>query len=141
MIPLEDLACIHVRKPRLFSDPKYVNGCLVASVARGNECFSTQACGSVVPIGVPLRGPETSREVRIRAASAEVAGFEVVSEPFTVGLINLRGCLGGVGSPITAPHAATLLGESCCCCWLKANCSSVELAYVAAGAWAAFLIS
>jgi hypothetical protein len=78
------------------------------------------------------------REVRIRAASAEAGGFEVVSEPFTVGLINLRGCLGGVGSPITAPHAATLLGESC---WLKANCSSVELAYVAAGSWADFLIS
>jgi hypothetical protein len=124
----------------MFSHPKYLNGCLVASEARGNERFSTLACGSVVPFLVPLRVPETStREVCIRTPSAEIAGFEVVSEPFTASLINLRGCLQGLSSTTTATQAAIRMAYMPSS--LEANCSFVEFAYVAAGPSANFVIS
>jgi hypothetical protein len=91
----------------LFSDPRFVYGCSVASEAGGNECFFHTDVWASGAYWRDRRPDTTTIEVHACDASAEVAGFEVA-----VGLINLRGCLRGVRPPITTTHAFTHLAKT-----------------------------
>jgi len=60
---------------------------------------------TVVPTGMPLRGPDMSVDVGLCAVSEETAGSDG-SDPLAVGLSDPLGLCGAVGAATTAAYVA-----------------------------------